>query len=403
MKNLLFMCINMNIGGTEKALLTMLNEIDSSNYDVTLLMLEEFGGFLSEIPSFVKVKYFNKYDDIKPFIREPPQLLAKKLIKNKKYIKGFNTLFSYSISKVSKDISHYYRYILKDYKKIDEEYDLAVAYAGPMDFITYFVLNKIKAKKKIQWIHFDVTKTGFNKEFARKNYKKFDKVFVVSEEGKNKLLDLIPSLQEKVDIFFNIIASNLIKDMSKKEKSFDDKFDGLRILTVGRLSNEKGQDLTIPVLKRLRGEGYNVRWYCVGDGPDIDNYIKQIKKLNIENDYILLGSKLNPYPYMKDCDIYMQPSRHEGYCITLAEARCFNNPIITTNFTGANEQIKHEETGLICGISEEEIYIALKKLLDDEELFDKIKNNLDKEIVDSTNEISKLDKLFILNEYKKHI
>ena len=181
--------------------------------------------------------------------------------------------------------------------------------------------------------------------------------------------------------------------MSKKEKDFDDKFDGLRILTVGRLSNEKGQDLTITVLKRLIDEDYKVRWYCIGDGPDRDNYIEKIKSFNIENNYVLLGSKLNPYPYMKHCDIYVQPSRHEGYCITLAEARCFNNPIITTNFTGANEQIKHEKTGLVCDISEEGIYIALKRLLDEKELFNKIKNNLGKEIVDSTKEISKLDEL----------
>lgn len=341
----------------------------------------------------MKVKYFNEYDNLKPFVKEPPQLLAKKLIKDKKYIKGFNTLFTYSISKISKDMGYYYRYILKDYRKIDEDYDLAVAYAGPMDFITYFVSNKIKAKKKVQWIHFDVTKTGFNKDFARINYKKFDKIFTVSKEGKNKLLHLIPSLKGMVDIFFNIISSNLIKDMSKKEKSFDDKFDGLRILTVGRLSNEKGQDLTIPVLKRLIDEGYNISWYCVGDGHDRDNYIEKIKSLNIENNYILLGAKLNPYPYMRDCDIYVQPSRHEGYCITLAEARCFNNPIITTNFTGANEQIRNEKTGLVCDISEEGIYRALKRLLDDKELFNKIKNNLDKEIVDSTNEISKLYEL----------
>lgn len=393
MKKVLFMIINMNVGGTEKALLNMLNKIDSSKYDVTLFMLEEYGEFLSEIPSFVKIKYFNEYDKLKPFIKEPPQLLAKKLIKNKKYIKGFSILFTYSISKVSKDMRYYYRYILKHYKKIDEDYDLAVAYAGPMDFITYFVLNKIKAKKKVQWIHFDVTKTRFNKDFARINYKKFDKIFTVSKEGKNKLLHLIPSLKGNIDIFFNIISANLIKDMSRKEKSFNDNFDGLRILTVGRLSSEKGQDLTIPVLKRLIDEGYNIRWYCVGDGSDKNNYIEKIKSLNLENDYILLGAKLNPYPYMKDCDIYVQPSRHEGYCITLAEARCFNNPIITTDFTGANEQIKHEKTGLVCDISEEEIYRALRRLLDDKALFNNMKNNLDKERVDSTNEISKLDKL----------
>ncbi len=393
MKKILFMCINMNIGGTEKALLTMLNEIDDSKYDITLLMLEEYGGFLNEIPSFVKVKYVDEYKSIKPFVNEPPKILIKRLIRNKEYLTGLTTLSSYSISKITNNISYYYRYILRNVKKIDEEYDLAVAYAGPMDFITYFVLNKIKAKKKVQWIHFDITKIGFNRKFAERNYKKFDKIFVVSEEGKEKLINLIPALNNKIEAFFNIISCNLIENMSKNEKSFDDLFDGVRILTVGRLSKEKGQELTINVLARLKNEGYKVRWYCIGDGPEKDNYRNRIKSLDIENDYILLGSKLNPYPFMKDCDIYVQPSKHEGYCITLGEARCFDNPIVTTNFTGANEQIKNEVTGLVCDISEQGIYQAIKRLLDNKELYKDIRTNLSNEIVDSNNEISKLEEL----------
>ena len=395
MKRILFMCINMNIGGTEKALLTMLNEIGSSKYDITLLMLEEYGGFLNEIPSFVKVKYVNEYKNIKPLIKEPPKLLAKELIRNRKYLKGLLILLNYSISKITNNTSYYYKYISKNIRNIEEDYDLAVAYAGPMDFITYFVLNKIKAKKKVQWIHFDITKIGFNKKFAEKNYKKFDKIFVVSEEGKEKLINLIPALNNKVEAFFNIISCNLIENMSKNEKEFNDSFNGVRILTVGRLSKEKGQDLTINVLARLKNEGYNIKWYCIGDGPEKDNYKQIIKNLNIENDYILLGSKLNPYPFMKYCDIYVQPSRYEGYCITLGEARCFDNPIVTTNFTGANEQIKNEVTGLICDISEEGIYKSVKRLLDDKDLYTNIKININisKEIVDSTNEISKLDKV----------
>ena len=393
MKKLLFMCINMNIGGTEKALLTMLNEIDDSKYDITLLMLEEYGGFLNEIPSFVKVKYVDEYKSIKPFVNEPPKILIKRLIKNKAYLTGLSTLLNYSISKITKNISYYYRYILKNVKKIDEEYDLAVAYAGPMDFITYFVLNKIKAKKKIQWIHFDITKIGFNRKFAERNYKKFDKIFVVSEEGKEKLIDLMPALNNKVEAFFNIISCNLIENMSKNEKSFDDLFDGVRILTVGRLSKEKGQELTINVLARLKNEGYKVRWYCIGDGPEKYNYRNRIKRLDIENDYILLGSKLNPYPFMKDCDIYVQPSKHEGYCITLGEARCFDNPIVTTNFTGANEQIKNEVTGLVCDISEEGVYKSVKRLLDDKKLYGEIMRNLKSDIVDSTSEVAKLYKV----------
>ena len=278
---------------------------------------------------------------------------------------------------------------------LNEEYDIAIAYAGPMDFISYFVINKIKSKKRVQWIHFDITKIGFNVNFAKKIYDKFDKVFVVSNEGKDKLINFLPSLKDKTEVFFNIISCKMIEKMSYEGEGFSDDFDGTRILTVGRLSKEKGQDLIIPVLKKLKENGYKVRWYCIGDGPAKKEYEKLVDKLNIKDDFIFLGSKLNPYTYMKECNIYVQPSKHEGYCITLGEARCFNNPIVTTNFTGANEQIVNENTGLVCEINEEEIYKAIKKLLDDKKLYKNIKDNLNNEIVDSTKEIRKLESILV--------
>lgn len=393
MKKILFMCINMNIGGTEKALLTMLNEMDRRKYDITLFMLEEHGGFLNQIPDGVKIMYLKEYKTLKKFINNPPQLVAKELIKNRKVISGLSILFIYIISKLIKDISIYYKYILRNVDIVNDEYDIAIAYAGPMDFISYFVTNKIKSKKRIQWIHFDITKIGFNINFAKRIYDKFDKVFVVSNEGKDKLINLIPSLKDKTEVFFNIISCKMIEKMAYEGEGFSDDFDGTRILTVGRLSKEKGQDLIIPVLKKLKENGYKVRWYCIGDGPARKEYEKLVDELNIKDDFIFLGSKLNPYTYMKECDIYVQPSKHEGYCITLGEARCFNNPIVTTNFTGANEQIDDEKIGLICDISEWEIYKSIKRLLDDRELYEKLKENLDNVIVNSSKEIDKLYKI----------
>ena len=393
MKKILFMCINMNIGGTEKALLTMLNEMDRSKYEITLLMLEEYGGFLNQIPDGIKVMYLKEYKALKKFINDPPQLLVKELIKNRKIIGGLSLLVIYIISKLIKDISIYYKYILRNVDTLNEEYDIAIAYAGPMDFISYFVINKIKSKKRVQWIHFDISKIGFNINFAKRIYDKFDKVFVVSNEGKDKLINFLPSLKDKTEVFFNIISCKMIEKMSYEGEGFSDDFDGTRILTVGRLSKEKGQDLIIPVLKKLKENGYKVRWYCIGDGPAKKEYEKLVDKLNIKDDFIFLGSKLNPYTYMKECNIYVQPSKHEGYCITLGEARCFNNPIVTTNFTGANEQIDDEKIGLICDISEWEIYKSIKRLLDDRELYEKLKENLDNVIVNSSKEIDKLYKI----------
>ncbi|HBI6897050.1 TPA: glycosyltransferase [Clostridium perfringens] len=388
MKSILFMLINMNIGGTEKALINMLHELQKEKYKVTVLLLEKYGGFLDQIPDWVEVKYLSEYKNLKKYINEPPQKIFKELLIKKEYINAFNLFLSYCISKLKDDISYYYKYLLKDVSDL-EEYDIAVAYAGPMDFITYFIANKIKAKKRVQWIHFDISKIGFNKRFAEKIYSKFDKIFVVSEEGKNKLNLLIPSLSDKTEVFFNIISSTFIKNMSENEEGFNDNYNGIRILTVGRLSREKGQDITISVLEKLLKQGYEVRWYCIGEGNMRKELEDMIKNKNLQDNYILLGSKRNPYPFMKECDIYVQSSRHEGYCITLAEARCFNNPIITTNFTGANEQIRNEKTGLIVNFNQDEMYTAIKRIIKDRELRDSIGNNLGKELIDTSREIEK--------------
>ncbi|WP_347915997.1 glycosyltransferase [Clostridium saudiense] len=174
---------------------------------------------------------------------------------------------------------------------------------------------------------------------------------------------------------------------------FKDKFDGIRILTVGRLSGEKGQALTIPILARLRNEGYNVKWYCVGDGELRNRYEELIEEYDINEYYVLLESDINPYPYFKECDLYVQPSRFEGYCLTLAEARVFNKPIVSTNFSGAREQLIDNETGLIVKYDEEELYKAIKKMIDEEELRKKFIYNLKKQRVNNREGLEELYKL----------
>lgn len=391
-KKILFMIINMNIGGTEKALLTMLSEIDKERYDVTVLMLEQYGGFLKDIPDWVNIQYLDYYKEIKDIINKPLHILSFEELKIGKLSKSIKYLYLYLLSKISKERSLVLKNILKSYPDIDTEYDLAVAYAGPMDFISYFVANKIKAKKKVQWIHFDITKIGLNYNFAKKIYSKFDKVFVVSESAKEKVIEKIPCIKNKVKVFYNIVSSSLIKRLANEER-FIDEFKGVRILTVGRISKEKGQQLTVPVLAKLKAEGYKARWYCIGDGNYRNHIEDLIKKYDLEDDYIILGSKSNPYPYMKDCDIYVQPSLHEGYCITLAEARCFDNPIIATDFTGAREQLVETGCGLVSDISEDGIYTKIKEILDNSKLNNEIKSNLKKNNVDTTKEINKLYKI----------
>lgn len=390
MKKILFMLINMNVGGTEKAFLNMLSVMRRDQFDITVLFLEEYGDFLNELPKDIKVEYLDVYRESKELLNNPPQQEAVKLIKNGDYIKAIKLLFIHILTKFKGERTLFYKYILKQYPNFDKEFDIAVAYAGPMDFISYFIANKVTAKCKIQWIHFDVSKIGLNLRFISKVLTHFDKIFVVSHEGKKNLIEAVPQLKEKTEVFSNIISPELIIQQASVGKGFNDEFDGVRILTVGRLTQEKGQELCIKVLKKIRDEGYNVRWYCIGDGTQRERYESIIDQYNLHDSFILLGTKLNPYCYMKQCDIYVQPSKHEGYCITLAEARCFNKPIVTTNFTGAIEQIRDMETGLIVNYDEEEMYLAIKKILDNPNLSMKLCKNLALETTQYIDEIQKL-------------
>lgn len=389
-RKILFMLINMNVGGTEKALLNMIYEIPKEEYDITLLMLEKYGGFLNSIPSHVHIKYLNGYKDIKHILNQPPLLTAINFLKTGKVIKSLNILLIHLLSKILKDRSIFFKYLLKEYQGNEIEYDLAVAYAGPMDFISYFVINKIKAKKRVQWVHFDVNKIGFNKRFADSIYKRFNKIFVVSNEAKSKLINLVPTLSEKSEVFFNIVSPEIIRNQAKDGSGFKDEFNGLRILTVGRLTTEKGQDLAIHALAQLIKDGYKVRWYCIGEGNSRKNYEKLIVDNNLKDSFILLGADTNPYPYLEQCDLYVQPSRYEGYCITLIEAKQFNKPIVTTDVNGAKEQIENGKTGLIVNIDEIEIYSAIKNLIEDRYLRAQISSNLAREDYDTSLEMIKI-------------
>lgn len=389
-KKIVFILTNMNIGGTEKALLNMVTELPEDKYEVTILMLENYGGFLPLIPKKVKIEFFSEYKNIKSILNNPPHMSALEFLKKGKFINAFIIILLHLITKIIKNRSLFFGYLLKDYPKVYKKYDIAVAYDGPMDFISYFLFKKIPAEKKIQWIHFDISKIGFNRYFASKIYRNFDKVYVVSKEGRNKLVNLIPSLKDKTEVFSNIISPSLIYSQAKIANGFNDQFSGIRILTVGRLAPEKGQDIAIRVLTKLIKNDFNVKWYCVGGGNLRDKYEKLIKENDVKERFVLLGAVSNPYPYIYQCDIYVQPSRHEGYCITLAEARCLKKPIITTDFTGAREQIKNGETGLIVNCKENEIYDAVIKLINNPKLRSKFSGNLGLVSVDSTQEITKI-------------
>ena len=391
-KKILFMVSSMNIGGVEKSLLSLLSVIPNDKYNITVLILEKKGGFLEYIPEHVKLEEAEWFKDIKPIIMESPQNTIKRYLRTGKIFKIPSFIYSYYKSKNTGDRYIYYKNVLKSIPNNDEYYDAAIAYAGPTEIIDAYITHKVNANKKIGWVHFDISQHNINKKLYEKLYEKFDKVFAVSNEANKKLNEIIPSTRVKSEVLLNIISKDLINEMAEEEVEFDNEFDGIKIVTVGRLSKEKGQYLAIKALSKLKEDNYKVRWYCVGDGSSRSEYEKLIQEYKLENDFILLGLKANPYPYIKNADIYVQTSRHEGYCLTLAEARCLCKPIISTNFIGAYEQINNNINGIIIEQNEIELCNSLKYIINNDEVKGSFTRVLINEEINTTKEVNKLYK-----------
>lgn len=360
-QKILFMMIDMNVGGTEKAFLNLVSEMDFTKYGVTLLLLEAKGGFLKDVPKEVQIETLENYEQIKDEIMLPPLECAKKFWKLKNYSESVGILLHHFIFKISKDRTSYYKFLLRKFDK-RKKYDVAVAFAGPMDFITTYVLEKVEADKKIQWIHFDVSKNGISVKYAKRNYPKFHKVFVVSDQARQSLIHVIPQIEKKTETKHNIVSEKMCLHQAENGETYRE-YKGIKILTVGRLYREKGQDIIPEVARQLKREGYDFKWYLIGEGSIRKEIEKKIEEYELKDTVILLGTKTNPYRFYKDATIYVQTSRHEGFGITIAEAKVFKLPIVSTDVAGAREQLK-EKNEIIVQFAPDELAKGIKKLLE---------------------------------------
>lgn len=181
--------------------------------------------------------------------------------------------------------------------------------------------------------------------------------------------------------------------MSLLKGSYNDNFNGIRILTIGRIAQGKRYDIAVDACKILKEKGINFRWYVLGDGdlrPEIE---KQIQSNNLQDIFILLGVKPNPYPYIKDCNIYVQTSEFEGFGLAIAEARMLNKPVVTTEFDAVYNQMVQNKNGLVVGIDSKSVADGILKIIDNKELADSIVEYLKTEKKGNIEEINKFYEL----------
>ncbi len=361
---LLFVVHTMNIGGVEKALLAELATYSPDEYDIHVALLEQKGGFLLKLSPNITLHEITFYKENKQIFNNPPLTNIKKAIKQDNWLLAIKLLYAYVCYKLTRTQKVLFNIMFKDADHFPIVFDKVFAYAGPFPFIDYFVTQKVNAQEKQVWIHYDVSKINPDKGIINKLYNKYNKINIVSQQGKIIFDKMFPHLAAKTRFYPNKINKQEIQQLAAVQENPFKIFSGINIVTVGRISKEKGQSMTLETLKLLLDAGYNVNWHYIGIGNDLEYCRNKSTALGVDKNAIFYGAKENPYPYMKFCDIYVQPSLHEGYCITLAEAKLFNNPILSTNFTGAKEQLGvYSAPNVIVDFSSDSIFDGIVRLI----------------------------------------
>ncbi|QNF26189.1 glycosyltransferase [Metabacillus elymi] len=390
-KKLLFVIDSLEIGGAEKSLVSLLNILDSSKFEIDLILFKQGGDLERYVPNYIN-------------LFPPPEYY--RFLNNEKFNFSKNMMFFYHriktslnlrLNNIKKRLLHSEQVVYKSINKImiapEKKYDIAIAYSQGMP--TYFVAHKVNAIKKFAWINTDYANTLYDKNIDYESYKNINKIIAVSKNTKYSVSQIREEYNKKVEIILDILDPNLINNMAAEEHQVVE-FDKstVNILTVGRLVSAKAYEKAIEVANLLKKEGYNFKWFAIGDGPDREKLQQLIKKFDLNEYFVLLGKKLNPYTYMKNCDIYVQTSIKEGFGLTVCEAKILKRPIVCTNFPTAKEIITHEEDGLIVEHDIQSIYYGIKKYLDNDNFKEDILKQLN--LIESYSSVNEVEKFYDL-------
>ena len=392
MSEVLISSYDMEVGGVERSLISMLSQFDYSSHKVDLMLCSHTGEFMSMLPPSPQLLEESSF--YKTF-----RMSIRQTISSGNYLIGMGRLIakckanlSRSTEKGYKQMQYMWKYALPFLPMCTKEYDVAISYLWPH----YYVAEKVNAEKKIAWIHTDFSNIDTDIEIDLDMWSKFHNIVAVSEDCKNSFIIKYPQLKSRVIVIENIMAPNIVRSLAEEKIANPmDKEKRFKLVTVGRLTHAKGIDNAVLALKTLKESGYDVVWYVVGYGGDEAKIRSLIKDNNLENSFILLGKQINPYPYMKKADLYVQPSRYEGKAVTVGEAQILGRPVLITNFHTAKSQLDNGFDGHICEMSIEGITEGIIKLYEDDYYRNSLSNNCTTTDYSNSEEIEKLYKLIL--------
>lgn len=391
-KNLLFIINNLNCGGAEKALISLLQTFDYSLYNVDLLLFKKEGLFLKQVPKEVIILNVpNEYS----FFDMSFYKAIVDAIKIKRFDIAFNRILFSILYKFEKNPAvreqKAWRYVGPTLKPLPKKYDLAAGFLEKTP--NYFCIDKVDAITKIGFIHNDYEELELDVTLDIPYFDKFDYIATVSEGCLHSLQRSFPNHLNKLLIIGNITSPKLVLQLS--EATIEPLFDGLKLITMGRLSPQKGYDMLVHSAKILKDSQLDFKWYILGVG-ELQAEIEELIVANqLEDNIVFLGLKENPYPYIFQSDIYVQPSRFEGKSVAIDEAKILSKPIVVTNFSTAYDQLTHKETGYITEMNPESIAYGIIELLQNDELRTLLSKNLSELHLGTESEIEKIYELLL--------
>lgn len=394
-KSLLIINPYLHVGGVEKALISLLRVLPRDKYDIYLMLIKHEGEFIKYIPKDIKVITCPIRHEIIDSKNQDFISVLKKLIKNKQIFKALEWIAVFFFMEKLKNDIPFSKFIASKQANINFHYNYIFNFCGPNNYTSVLAEHILSCDKRYIWIHNEFKAAGKLAAKYKYRYAKYDGIFAVSQNCLNEFVSIIPELSKKTHLLYNITDANFYYEMAKGKKSFTDNYSGIRLLSVGRLNKQKGFDLAIEAAKYLKNRGIDFRWYIIGEGEE-RNYLQSlIEKYELLENVVLMGVRANPYPFFRDCDIYIQPSRYEGYGLTIAEAKAFYKPIICTNFAGAYDQLKNKFTGIIVECNLKSLTDAIEEMILNSDLRTKLSYNLKSITVNTTAEIKKLESYMI--------
>lgn len=353
-KTILFAIHYLELGGAEMSLIGLLGALDYTKYDVDLFVYSHRGELMELIPSQVHLlpevlEYAQIERPMVTVLKEGNVRMVLARLKAKwqhgkyrrrNHPKDGNAIFSY----VAQNVVRLLPPILPE-----KEYDLAVSFLMPHDY----VLQKVQAKKKIAWIHSDYSYIDVDVALETKVWNSYDRIVSISPDVTSTFLMTFPSLKERIVEIPNILPVAWLEAQADAPLGLSVAPGVINLLSIGRFSHQKNFDNVPDICRRIREKGVDVRWYLIGYGGDEALIKQRITENGMEDHVILLGKKANPYPYIKACDIYVQPSRYEGCPVTIREAILLEKPIVVTSFPTVKSVIRDGVDGIIVPMDNE--------------------------------------------------